>query len=258
MVLCVDVDLSSTSSDCPCDEVNSETEECQEKNCIETVETVWKRVIEMCCSDSLKRFLSKRGKLTSLIIDKGNFLFLFLKKFQSFKFGFLTSVYFYFFSVSGVASAELEFYTRKHVTRAEKSWKMIADSFQSVLGCNVEIRMNLVTSAFSPPKSSAKAAAASLFFGLFFSCSRRMLHKSYLTTTNDYASEEHLVTNNSLRSCQGNLLRAPSVRSSANASSSRMSSASDQGDATSVLCTTSHMPSPGGKMQKDRYTDLFK
>ncbi|XP_018471253.1 protein STICHEL-like 2 isoform X2 [Raphanus sativus] len=222
-----DVDLSSTSSDCPCDEVNSETEECQEKNCIETVETVWKRVIEMCCSDSLKRFLSKRGKLTSLIIDK----------------------------VSGVASAELEFYTRKHVTRAEKSWKMIADSFQSVLGCNVEIRMNLVTSAFSPPKSSAKAAAASLFFGLFFSCSRRMLHKSYLTTTNDYASEEHLVTNNSLRSCQGNLLRAPSVRSSANASSSRMSSASDQGDATSVLCTTSHMPSPGGKMQKDRPED---
>ncbi|KAL0834908.1 hypothetical protein Bca101_086797 [Brassica carinata] len=163
-----DVDLSSTSSDCPGDVVKSETEECQEKN------------------------------------------------------------------DSGVAIAELEFYTPKHVTRAEKSWKMIADSFQSVLGCNVEIRMNLVISACSPPKS-AKAAAASLFFGLF-SCSRRMLHTSYLTTTRtdyDYATKEQVVTN-SLRSCQGNLLRARSVRSSANASS-RMSSASDQGDANSAL-----------------------
>ena len=133
-----------------------------------------------------------------------------------------------------MAIAELEFYTPKHVTRAEKSWKTIADSFQSVLGCNVEIRMNLVISACSPPKS-AKAAAASLFFGLF-SCSRRMLHTSYLTTTRtdyDYATKEQVVTN-SLRSCQGNLLRARSVRSSANASS-RMSSASDQGDANSAL-----------------------
>ncbi|XP_013671235.2 protein STICHEL-like 2 isoform X1 [Brassica napus] len=202
-----DVDLSSTSSDCPGDVVKSETEECQEKNGIETVETVWKTVIELCCSDSLKRFLLKRGRLTSLIINKD----------------------------SGVAIAELEFYTPKHVTRAEKSWKMIADSFQSVLGCNVEIRMNLVISACSPPKSAKAAAAASLFFGLF-SCSRRMLHTSYLTTTRtdyDYATKEQVVTN-SLRSCQGNLLRARSVRSSANASS-RMSSASDQGDANSAL-----------------------
>ena len=75
MVLCVDVDLSSTSSDYPGDVVKSETEECQEKNCKETVETVWKTVIELCCSDSLKRFLSKRGRLTSLIIDKGNLFF---------------------------------------------------------------------------------------------------------------------------------------------------------------------------------------
>ncbi|KAF8117754.1 hypothetical protein N665_0008s0104 [Sinapis alba] len=217
-----DVDLSSTSSsDCPGDVFKSETEECQEKNCKETVKTLWKTVIKLCCSDSLKRFLSKRGRLTSLTIDKG------------------------------VAIVELEFYTPKHVTRAEKSWKMIADSFQAVLGCNVEIRMNLVviSAACSPPKSAK--AAASLFFGLF-SCSRRMLHKSYLTTTRthfDYASEDLVVTN-TLRSSQGNLLRARSVRSSANASS-RMSSASDQGDATSVLCTTPYMPPPGDKRPED-------
>ncbi|KAL1201229.1 Protein STICHEL-like 2 [Cardamine amara subsp. amara] len=216
-----DVDLSSTSSDCPVDVVKSETEECQEKNCKETVETVWKMVTDLCTSDSLKSFLWKRGRLTSLTVDKG------------------------------VAIAELEFYTPQHVTRAEKSWKMIADSFQSVLGCNVEIRVNLVISACSPPKSAK--AAASLFFGLF-SCSRRMLNKSYLNTRSDseFASEQHAVTN-SLRSCQGNLLRARSVRSSANASS-RMSCSSDQGDANSTMCTP-HMP-PGDKRSEDD-TDLL-
>lgn len=142
-----------------------------------------------------------------------------------------------------MAIAELEFYTPQHVTRAEKSWKLIAESFQSVLGCIVEIRMNLVISSCSPPKSAK--AAASLFFGIF-SCSRRMLQKSYLSTprtNSDCASEKHAITN-SLRSCQGNVLRAQSVRSSGNASS-RMSSASDQGETKSAMCTP-HLP-PGDK-----------
>ncbi|KAJ4899560.1 Protein STICHEL-like 2 [Raphanus sativus] len=210
-----DGDLSSTSSDCPGDVVK-QTEECQDINCNETVETVWKTVTELCCSDSLRRFLWKRGRLTSLTIDKG----------------------------SSVAIAELEFYTPQHVTRAEKSWKTIADSFQTVLGCNVEIRINLVISECSPPKSAR--AAGRLFSGLF-SCSRRMLHKSYLTTITDSDHHSPEVTN-SLRSCQGNVLRARSVRSSANASS-RMSSASDQGDVYSAMCTP-HMP-PGDKRPED-------
>ncbi|KAF3598206.1 hypothetical protein DY000_02027262 [Brassica cretica] len=215
-----DGDRSSTSSECPGDAVK-QTEECQDINCNETVETVWKTVTELCCSDSLKRFLWKRGRLTSLTIDKG----------------------------SSVAIAELEFYTPQHVTRAEKSWKMIADSFQSVLGCNVEIRMNLVISACSPPKSAR--AAGRLFSGLF-SCSRRMLHKStYLTSIND--SDHSPEVTNSLRSCQGNVLRARSVRSSANASS-RMSSASDQGDAYSVMCTP-HMPQDDKRPEDD--TDVL-
>ncbi|EOA15996.1 hypothetical protein CARUB_v10004116mg [Capsella rubella] len=211
-----DVEHSITSSDCPRDVVKSETEDFQEKNCKETVETVWKTVTDLCCSDSLKSFLLKRGRLTSLTVDKG------------------------------VAIAELEFYAPQHVARAEKSWKLIADSFQSVLGCNVEIRMNLVMSACSPPRSAK--AAASLFFGLF-SCSRRMLHKSYLATRteSDCTSEKHVITN-SLRSSQGNILRARSVRSSANASS-RMSCSSDQGDANSAMCTP-HMP-PGEKRPGD-------
>ncbi|KAL0738924.1 hypothetical protein Bca4012_015134 [Brassica carinata] len=126
---------------------------------------------------------------------------------------------------------------------------MIADAFQTVLGCNVEIRMNLVISACSPPKSAR--AAASHFFGLF-SCSRRMLHKSYLTSITDSECEKHAVTN-SLRSCQGNVLRARSVRSSANASS-RMSSASDQGDVYSVMCTP-HMPPDDKRPEHD--TDVL-
>ncbi|KAJ0263344.1 Protein STICHEL-like 2 [Hirschfeldia incana] len=215
-----DGDRSSTSSDCPGDVVK-QTEECQDINSNETVETVWKTVTELCCSDSLRRFLWKRGRLTSLTIDKG----------------------------SSVAIAEIEFYTPQHVTRAEKSWKMIADSFQTVLGCNVEIRMNLVISECSPPKSAG--AAGRLFSGLF-SCSRRMLHKSYLTTIND--SDHSPEVTNSLRSCQGNVLRARSVRSSANASS-RMSSASDQGDIYSAMCTP-HMPPPDDKRPQD-YTDVL-
>ncbi|KAG2263248.1 hypothetical protein Bca52824_070327 [Brassica carinata] len=194
---------STTSSECPGDAVK-QTEECQNINCNETVETVWKTVTELCCSDSLKRFLWKRGRLTSLTIDKG----------------------------SSVAIAELEFYTPQHVTRAEKSWKMIADSFQSVLGCNVEIRMNLVISACSPPKSGR--AAGRLFSGLF-SCSRRMLHKStYLTSIND--SDHSPEVTNSLRSCQGNVLRARS------------------GDAYSVMCTP-HMPQDDKRPEDD--TDVL-
>ncbi|KAF3484784.1 hypothetical protein F2Q69_00057326 [Brassica cretica] len=65
---------STTSSECPGDAVK-QTEECQNINCNETVETVWKTVTELCCSDSLKRFLWKRGRLTSLTIDKGNLPF---------------------------------------------------------------------------------------------------------------------------------------------------------------------------------------
>lgn len=149
-----------------------------------------------------------------------------------------------------MAIAELEFYTPQHVTRAEKSWKTIADSFQTVLGCNVEIRINLVISECSPPKSAR--AAGRLFSGLF-SCSRRMLHKSYLTTITDSDHHSPEVTN-SLRSCQGNVLRARSVRSSANASS-RMSSASDQGDVYSAMCTP-HMP-PGDKRYKDGNVDFY-
>jgi len=71
----LDVELSSTSSGCPGDVIKSDAEKGQERNCNETVESVWKTVTDLCCSDSLKRFLWKRGRLTSLTVDKGNLYF---------------------------------------------------------------------------------------------------------------------------------------------------------------------------------------
>ncbi|XP_010555521.1 PREDICTED: protein STICHEL-like 2 [Tarenaya hassleriana] len=184
-----------------------------------TLESAWRRVTELCRSDSLKSFLWKRGKLTSLTIDRG------------------------------MAIAELEFYTPRHVSRVERSWKAIADSFQSVLGRNVEISVNLVVSGGSLPKN---AKAGNLLFR-FFSCSRRIMQKSSLSTRSDSehsdsASEKLTVpdartstfstcfeaekigkTVNALRSSEGNVLsfgrtefRAPSHRERSAETSSRM------------------------------------
>lgn len=47
------------------------------------------------------------------------------------------------FKISGLAVAEVEFCHPNHVSKAEKSWKLIARSLQLVLGCNVEIRISL-------------------------------------------------------------------------------------------------------------------
>lgn len=41
-----------------------------------------------------------------------------------------------------MAVVELEFHRLKHVSKAEKSWKLIATALQSALGCNVEIRIS--------------------------------------------------------------------------------------------------------------------
>ncbi|KAL9434078.1 hypothetical protein AB3S75_028835 [Citrus x aurantiifolia] len=75
-----------------------------------TLESIWHTATELCQSNSLKTFLRKQGKLSSLHVNHG------------------------------LAVAELEFHHRDYVSRAEKSWKLIASFLQSVLGCNVEIR----------------------------------------------------------------------------------------------------------------------
>ncbi|KAK9663657.1 hypothetical protein RND81_14G105900 [Saponaria officinalis] len=90
---------------------------------------------------------------------------------------------------SDLAVVELEFQHTDYASKAEKSWKLIASSLQSVLGCNVEIRINLAA-------SSAKAKRTS--FSLF-SCSRRF-HKSQTTESgSDRLSEASNLTSDKAR-----------------------------------------------------------
>ncbi|KAL9228401.1 hypothetical protein vseg_003987 [Gypsophila vaccaria] len=108
--------------------------------CGGNLESIWIRATEICQSSSLKNLLRKRGKLSSVWVQKD------------------------------LAVVELEFQHTDYASKAEKSWKLIASSLQSVLGCNVEIRINLAASS-----SKAKRTSFSLF-----SCSRR-IHKSQAT-----------------------------------------------------------------------------
>ncbi|KAF9667963.1 hypothetical protein SADUNF_Sadunf15G0077600 [Salix dunnii] len=113
-------------------------------DCQATLDTIWKRASELCHSNSLRNFLRKQGKLSSLHINRG------------------------------LAVAELEFHHSDYASKAEKSWKHIASLLQTILGCNVEIRINLVLCA--PPASKCAKLWKQSFY--FFSCSRRMRRKS--------------------------------------------------------------------------------
>ncbi|KAK8652258.1 hypothetical protein V6N13_061279 [Hibiscus sabdariffa] len=107
------------------------------------LESIWNRATELCQSGSLKKFLRKRGRLSSLCISQG------------------------------LAIAELEFDHANHVSRAEKSWKHIASSLQLIVGCNVEIRINL-----SDTGSISKFAKVRKLSFSLFSCSHRLYPKS--------------------------------------------------------------------------------
>ncbi|XWS51336.1 hypothetical protein CRYUN_Cryun12cG0168500 [Craigia yunnanensis] len=131
-----------------------------------SLEYIWKRATELCQSSSLKKFLRKQGKLSSLCVNQG------------------------------LAIAELEFRHPNHVSRAEKSWKYIASSLQLIVGCNVEIRINL--SVTDPLSKCPKVRKPS--FSLF-SCSRRLHLKSRSSTRSgsdseisQYASEKPMIS----------------------------------------------------------------
>nr|GEX88831.1 protein STICHEL-like 2 isoform X1 [Tanacetum cinerariifolium]GEX90178.1 protein STICHEL-like 2 isoform X1 [Tanacetum cinerariifolium] len=75
------------------------------------LELIWNRALEICKSVSLSIFLRRRGNLASVCFHQG------------------------------LAVVELEFRHPKYVSKAEKSWKLIASALQAALGCNVEIRI---------------------------------------------------------------------------------------------------------------------
>ncbi|KAA8540733.1 hypothetical protein F0562_024348 [Nyssa sinensis] len=140
----------------------------------ENLESIWQRATEICKSNSVKKFLRKRGTLFSVRFNHG------------------------------LAVAELEFHHPDYVSKAEKSWKLIANALQSILGCNVEIRINLVHSASMTKYVKVKRPSFRLF-----NCSRRMPHDSLTTTErgsnpsdkSDFTSEKATIRANSVETC---------------------------------------------------------
>ncbi|KAG6404285.1 hypothetical protein SASPL_136531 [Salvia splendens] len=108
----------------------------------ETLDLVWIRAAGMCATNSLKKFLLKRGNLASVRLSQAR-----------------------------IAVAELEFDHPDQASRAEKSWKEIAGVLQHILGYNVELRINLSRDG-SSRKGKAKKPCLSLL-----NCSRRVLFR---------------------------------------------------------------------------------
>ncbi|KAK4428148.1 protein STICHEL-like 2 [Sesamum alatum] len=156
-----DGDFHSTSSTgeslkltiaCACEDVESRKIGTGDDK--ETLELIWMRVTGMCTSSSLKKFLLKRGKLVSIRLSQG------------------------------IAVAELEFDRPDYVSKAEKSWKMIAGALQHMLGHNVELRINLACNASNNDVKFKKP-----YFSLF-SCSRRVhLRSQFSAESTSNASE---------------------------------------------------------------------
>ncbi|CAO2840501.1 unnamed protein product [Amaranthus hypochondriacus] len=136
--------------------------------CGGALESTWIRATENCQSNSLRSFLRRRGKLSSVWVKKD------------------------------LAVAELEFDHPDHASKAENSWKLIASSLQSVLGCNVELRINL-----SPRNAKSKRSSFSLF-----SCSRR-IHKSQtpesgsdrLSDASNFTSDKAMIGDKHVETC---------------------------------------------------------
>jgi len=108
------------------------------------------------------------------------------------------------YCTSGLAVAELEFHHSDYASKAEKSWKLIASLLQTILGCNVEIRINLVLC--TPPASKCAKLWKQSF--CFFGCSRRMRHKSQPpiecgidSDYSDHISERPMIRERAISAC---------------------------------------------------------
>nr|GMD36262.1 protein STICHEL-like 2 isoform X1 [Ipomoea batatas]GMD85064.1 protein STICHEL-like 2 isoform X1 [Ipomoea batatas]GME11774.1 protein STICHEL-like 2 isoform X1 [Ipomoea batatas] len=139
-------------ANCACE--SSESCQVRMQNDEETLTSIWSKAIAKCESHSLKNFLQRRGILSSICLKQG------------------------------LAVAELKFSHPDYVSKAEKSWKSIANALQQTLCCNVEIRINLVNGAF--PRKHARANKLS--FSLF-GCSRKKNNKSEISESGSDPSE---------------------------------------------------------------------
>ncbi|KAL2573283.1 hypothetical protein AAZV13_17G116500 [Glycine max] len=151
-----------------------------------TLDSIWYKATEMCQSNRLKTFLRKQGKLSSVCISQGR------------------------------AVAELEFHHRDYVSRAEKSWRLIASSLQFILGCNLELRINCVPSCTSDSIYAKLKRTSFSFFG----CSRRIRWKSISSNEQgsesdyaDYTSQRPMMKTQTLTCSSNREPRVPSFES---------------------------------------------
>lgn len=61
---------------CSCD-ANKSHKQGVHEGCQGTLDSIWKKVTELCQSDSFKKFLRNRGRLSSLSVNQGGFQLLF-------------------------------------------------------------------------------------------------------------------------------------------------------------------------------------
>lgn len=176
----------------------------------ETLELIWNRAARICESSSVKNFLQKRGKLASVRVIQGDLRLIlatntFNPLFSQRRFNSHT-MHQFLLLISGVAVADLEFDHPDDVSRAEKSWKVIASLLQRILGYNVELRINLANNA---PYKQSKLKTSSLNL---FSCSRRVHLQSQLcvecgSSVSDYSTVCHgNEAVSSIRNSDGNAL----------------------------------------------------
>ncbi|KAJ4790582.1 DNA polymerase III subunit gamma/tau [Rhynchospora pubera] len=126
---------------------------CSERRCRRLkLENIWRRAVGKCQSKSIKNFLRKEGYLSSVHVTEE------------------------------LAIAEVGFGHPDLLSKAEKIQNLISTSLQHELGCDVEVRLKLVSSLPASHDTKSKKQSFSLL-----SCSRRQqdLSESGLTDIDD-------------------------------------------------------------------------
>ena len=139
---------------------------------------------------------------------------------------------------------ELEFNHPDYVNKAEKSWKLVANALETVLGCNVEMRINLTQSA-SLTNYAKKKPSFSLF-----SCSRRMWRAMQSITEYgsdpsdiDFTAEKAIVRNRYVETCSCNG-RSRFSHNCCQRKEATKALRNNEGNVLSVGMTPSHRPLP--------------
>eukprot|EP01018_Ginkgo_biloba_P023092 Gb_02960 [translate_table: standard] len=160
--------LSGRGRDLPIDiDDNSESGQ-TEFSCMSPgkLDDIWRRTIEECRSNTVGQFLHAQGKLVSVSMGEG------------------------------FAIVQLEFWHRDHKLRAERSLKSILNSFQLVLGCNVEVRISLASLASEAEDIISRKDSVDL---LKFSAGKQRKRTSMTTAEVRYESDSTTVNSDQRR-----------------------------------------------------------